>query len=168
MLKSDKNSSNKLHSYLNSLSSLREQLTQDQQISSSTLQKLPQFHLISWCGNFVERNSFRIVSGDSPEATRKLFLSTKLPHLEIRWNYGIFSNGSLSIKTSIKIISYVCTFQKTVFTLILKSVPVTQNFQYQYQILNVIMIFWIQIWKPRRKTKTSLNLMKIKNINVRL
>ena len=30
-----------------------------------TLSKMPQFHLISWCGNFVERHSFRIVSGDS-------------------------------------------------------------------------------------------------------
>ena len=25
------------------------------------------FHLISWCGNFVERHSFRRVSGESPE-----------------------------------------------------------------------------------------------------
>ena len=26
---------------------------------------------------------------DSPETMRKLFLSTKFPHLEIRWNYNI-------------------------------------------------------------------------------
>ena len=32
-----------------------------------TLHKIPSFHLTSWCGNFVERHSFRIVSGDSPE-----------------------------------------------------------------------------------------------------
>ena len=37
-----------------------------------------------WCRNFVERNSFRIVSGDSPETMRKLCLSTKFPHQEIR------------------------------------------------------------------------------------
>ena len=30
----------------------------------TTLQKKLQFHLISWCPNFVERHSFRIVSGD--------------------------------------------------------------------------------------------------------
>ena len=54
-----------------------------------TLRKIPWFHLISWCGNFVERNSFRIVSGDSPETMWKLCLSTKFSHQEIRWNYGI-------------------------------------------------------------------------------
>ena len=54
-----------------------------------TLHKIPQFHLISWCGNFVERHSFRIVSGDSPEAVRKLCLSTNFPHQEIRRNCGI-------------------------------------------------------------------------------
>ena len=26
----------------------------------TSLQKIPQFHVISWCGNFVERHSFRI------------------------------------------------------------------------------------------------------------
>ena len=30
-----------------------------------------------WCINFVERHSFRIASGDSPETLRKLYLSTK-------------------------------------------------------------------------------------------
>ena len=32
------------------------------------LQKIPQFHLISWCRNFVERYSFHIISSDSREA----------------------------------------------------------------------------------------------------
>ena len=32
---------------------------------------LPQFHLISWCGNFLERHSFRMVSGESPENRQK-------------------------------------------------------------------------------------------------
>ena len=49
--------------------------------------------LISWYGNFVERHSFRIVSGDSPETMRKLCLSTKFPYQEIRWNYGFFRSG---------------------------------------------------------------------------
>ena len=48
------------------------------------LRKIPSFHLISWCGNFVERHSFLIVSGDSPETMWKLCLSTKFPHQEIR------------------------------------------------------------------------------------
>ena len=29
-------------------------------IHLTSLQKIPQFHVISWCGNFVERYSFRI------------------------------------------------------------------------------------------------------------
>ena len=44
----------------------------------------------TWCGNFAERHSFCIVSGDSPETIRKMCLSAKFPHQEIRWNYGIF------------------------------------------------------------------------------
>ena len=36
-----------------------------------------------------ERYSFRIVSDESPETMRKLFLSTKFPHQVIRLNYGI-------------------------------------------------------------------------------
>ena len=54
-----------------------------------SLRKKPKFdliswHLISWCGNFVERHSFRKASGESPETLRKLCLSTKFPHQEIR------------------------------------------------------------------------------------
>ena len=37
----------------------------------------------SWCGNFVERHSFRIVSGKSPETKRKLCLSKNTTHQEI-------------------------------------------------------------------------------------
>ena len=54
------------------------------------LRKKPWFHLISCCGNFVEKHLFRIVSGESPETTRKVYLSIKFPYQEIRWNYGIF------------------------------------------------------------------------------
>ena len=39
-----------------------------------------------WCW----RHSFRIVSCESPKTMRKLYLSIKLPHREIRSNYGIF------------------------------------------------------------------------------
>ena len=51
--------------------------------------------VISWCGNFVERDSFRKVSDDSPETMRKLCLFTKFPHHEIRWNYGILRSINL-------------------------------------------------------------------------
>ena len=54
------------------------------------LQKIPSFHLISSCGNFVERESFRIISGESPKTMQKLYLSTKFPHQEIRSKYHIF------------------------------------------------------------------------------
>ena len=43
-------------------------------------EKYRNFNLISWCGNFTERHSFCIVSGDSPETLRKLYLSAKFPH----------------------------------------------------------------------------------------
>ena len=45
--------------------------------------KIPNFHLISWYGNFVERHSFCIVLGDSPE-TYGNCLPTKFPHQKIR------------------------------------------------------------------------------------
>ena len=58
--------------------------------------------------DFVERHSFVTIfefyiferqvlcekHGESPETMRKLCLSTKFTHEEIRWNYGIF----LSVK----------------------------------------------------------------------
>ena len=37
-----------------------------------------------WCGNFMARYIYRIVSDESPETMRKMFLSTKFPHQEIR------------------------------------------------------------------------------------
>ena len=39
---------------------------------------------ISWCGNFVERQSFRVVLDNLPETIRKLCFSAKFPHQEIR------------------------------------------------------------------------------------
>ena len=48
-----------------------------------TLRKIPLFHLTSWCGSFVERHNFRIVSGESPVTVLKLCLSTKFSHQEI-------------------------------------------------------------------------------------
>ena len=48
--------------------------------------------VISWCGNIVERCSFRIVSGESDKTMGKMCLSTKFPHQEIRWNCSIFDS----------------------------------------------------------------------------
>ena len=47
---------------------------------------LPDFLMWKFCG----KAHFPIVSGDSPDTVRKLPLSEKFPHQEIRWNYGIF------------------------------------------------------------------------------
>ena len=41
------------------------------------------FHLISWCGKFVEINSFCRISSDPPETLRKLCIFTKFSHDEI-------------------------------------------------------------------------------------
>ena len=87
-----------------------------------TLQKIPQFYLISWCGNFVERRSFRIVSGESHKTMGKLCLSTKFPHQEIRWNRSIFDsvgknffNTCFSKKMSVShdLIAHVTNFLRT-------------------------------------------------------
>ena len=59
-----------------------------------SLRKIPYFYLISWCGSFVERHSFHIVSSNLPETMWKLCLSTKFPHQEIKWNYGILHSVS--------------------------------------------------------------------------
>ena len=51
--------------------------------------KIPYSYLISWCGYFVEIQSFSRVSGNSPENLPKLFFCTKFRHQEIRRNFGI-------------------------------------------------------------------------------
>ena len=54
-----------------------------------SLHKIPKFHLISWCGNFVERHRFCRISGESPETLRKLFLSITRNLGEISVIYAI-------------------------------------------------------------------------------
>ena len=48
--------------------------------ASTSLRQIPKFHLISFCGNFVERHSLRRGLGNLPETLRKLCLSTKFLH----------------------------------------------------------------------------------------
>ena len=60
-----------------------------------SLHKIQYFHLVFWCGNFVGRYSFRKVLGGLPKALRKLCLSTKSLHQEIRWNYDILRSAHL-------------------------------------------------------------------------
>ena len=57
-----------------------------------TLHKISKSHLFSWYGYFVKRHSFHIVLGES----RKLYLSTKFPNQEIRWNFGILRSTNFS------------------------------------------------------------------------
>ena len=45
---------------------------------------------VKFCGSFVERHSFCIVLGQLHKTMCKVCLSTKFPHQEIRWNYGVF------------------------------------------------------------------------------
>ena len=42
--------------------------------------KIPSFHQVSWCRNFVESHSFGIISSESPETMPKLCHSAKLLH----------------------------------------------------------------------------------------
>ena len=50
---------------------------------------MPEFYLISLCGNFEETQCFRRVLTEYPKTLRKLCVSTKLSHQEIRINFGI-------------------------------------------------------------------------------
>ena len=50
-----------------------------------SLRNIQRFHLIPWCWNFVERHS------ESPKTLRRLCLSTKFPHHEIRWNLVFYT-----------------------------------------------------------------------------
>ena len=57
---------------------------------NTKLQKIPYFLLIPG----VEILRKGTVKGNSPETMRKLCLSTKFSHQEIRWNFGIFPSGN--------------------------------------------------------------------------
>ena len=46
--------------------------------------KIPKFHLIFLCGNFVETYSFSRVLGDFPESHQNICVSTKFLHQEIK------------------------------------------------------------------------------------
>ena len=69
--------------------------------------KIPQFHLISWCENFVKRQIFLIVLADSPETMRKMYLSTKFPQQEIRWNYGVLHSVSTAQRFTYSLLAVV-------------------------------------------------------------
>ena len=63
---------------------LQDKLYLSEEILNKSLRKIPYFHLISWCVNLMEKYSFHIDSGKSPEIMRKLYLSTKFPHQEVK------------------------------------------------------------------------------------
>ena len=56
------------------------------------LQKLPLFHLISWCWNFVERHIFRIVSGNC--AFPQIFHTRKLGEITVFYAMQFYSKYS--------------------------------------------------------------------------
>ena len=56
------------------------------------------FHLISWCENFVESHSLR---RETPKTLQKLNVSTKFPHQEISWNFGISCKLHFSLSSLI-------------------------------------------------------------------
>ena len=57
----------------------------DNVLLCQVLHKIPQFHLISWCGNFEENHSFPKVLSDSRETIRKLYFSTPGNQLRLRY-----------------------------------------------------------------------------------
>ena len=98
-----------------------------------SLRKILWFHLIFWCGNFVERHSFLIVPGDWPETMRKLCLSTKFSHQEIRWNQGIFLSLFFFTSYYDAMIITSCGYMYIIFSLML-------GFECYWMV-------WYTIWK---------------------
>ena len=111
-----------------------------------TLRKMSLFHLIAWYGNFVERHSFRIVSGDSPETVWKLCLSAKYLYQEIRWNNGILRSERFSEE--------------------LKNFENIRAAFHSLQLCSVLRIFGVlnsNFWYTQKKnliTQTALNYLK--------
>ena len=68
---------------------------------SKALWKIPSFHLISWCGNFVERHSFHIVLGELCETMWKLCLST---------NFHTRKLGEIAVFFGVKFSENSCFF----------------------------------------------------------
>ena len=99
-----------------------------------------QFHLISWCGNFVERQFPQL------ETMWKLCLSTKFLRQEIRWNYGTLqwyvdalrlfrtqNNLSYHLKPSIYMLRQ---FHKPkIFSFFLNKIPETIKFLFVLKLL---------------------------------
>ena len=71
----------------------------------------------------MERRSFRIVFGDSAETLRKLCLSTKFPHREVRWSTVFYAvwKGTITwngfyLRTLFYYGRFICHFFKIDFT----------------------------------------------------
>ena len=52
-------------------------------LSEGTLRKIPQFHQISWCGNFMERHSFGKVRNYAETAFPQNFHTKKLGEITV-------------------------------------------------------------------------------------
>ena len=64
------------------------------------LELVPLIHIFAFiCFQHIFRFFIGVCSikyCNSPESLRKLYLSTKFPHQEIKWNFGILRSGELS------------------------------------------------------------------------
>ena len=78
------------------------------------LRKIPKFHLISWSGNFVEKDIFHRVLGDSSETPQKLYLTPKFSHQEIRWNLDILRSVCHRVAIRLEIVYHQVNLHTTV------------------------------------------------------
>ena len=83
----------------NSLISLSKFIRQPYSLKQS-LHKILRFHIISWCQNFMETQSYCRVSGDLPEILRKLRVSTEFLCQEIGWITVFYAVNSSSLSLS--------------------------------------------------------------------
>ena len=87
----------------------------------------------------LRKDSFRIISGESPETMQKLCLSAKFPHQEIRWNYDILQKQINNFSNSI---SQRYVFSKVTLTSRATSSPVlSESCDYNFiEIFNISVI----------------------------
>ena len=101
---------------------------------------------------FLERHSFRIVSGESRETMWKLCLSAKFPHQETRWNFGILPSVSY-IRFLFKLPCVGWGKKNVGWKIVLKQAFIQHNFSSS----NIIFSF-SQIWKMLKPSQDFIQL----------
>ena len=112
-----------------------------------------------------------IVSSDPPETVRKLCLSTKFPHQEIRWNYSIFCGVSLlTIRQNVAIqgtfLDLFCWFPQCLLVFQKATIYLIQTSRSKslsrglYIVRLCLCMPKILVWRYRSKPQGGTNLLR--------